>query len=138
MAHTVSLFLSHTWSYADQCGKLCRLLDQAAGFSYRSYSVAPDDPVHEAGSPARLHAAIKDEMEPCHVVVIMAGMYATFSKWIDAELRIAGDEFVEPKPVVAVRPWRHARVSPAVEACATRLVDWDADAIASAILEVAA
>jgi hypothetical protein len=138
MARTANLFLSHTWSYADQYGEFCRLLDQAVGFSYTSHSVAPGDPVHQAGSPARLHAAIKDQMEPCRVMVIMAGMCATSSKRVDAELRTAGDQFAEHKPVLAVRPWQHARVSPAVEPCATRPVDWDADAIASAILGVAA
>ncbi len=136
-ARTRSLFISHTWSFGDQYEKLCKLLDQASDFSYKNYLVPPDDPIHDAGNLPRLYSAIRNQMEPCHVVLIMAGMYATFSKWIEAEIAIAGREFRVPKPIVAVRPWSHAKVSYTVEVSASKLVDWSADSIVSAILEVA-
>jgi hypothetical protein len=41
-------------------------------------------------------------MSPSSVVLILAGVYATYSKWIDAEIRIAKEY---GKPIIAIEPW---------------------------------
>ena len=40
-----NLFISHSWSYADNYDDLCKLLDQANYFRYKNYSVPEDDPL---------------------------------------------------------------------------------------------
>ena len=132
---TRNLFISRSWTYSDAYEKLCNLLDTAPRFSYRNYSVPKDDPVHNASDMAALYQAIKDRMVFCEVVLIMAGKYATFSKWIQREIRIAKVDF--SKPIVAIRPWANEQVSSVVADNADLLVGWNTDSIVSAIRELA-
>lgn len=71
----------------------------------------------------------------CHVVLIMAGKYATFSKWIQREILCATQDL--SKPIVAIRPWGNEQVSSIVQDNADRLVNWNTDSIVSAIRDVA-
>jgi len=43
-------------------------------------------------------------MAPCGVVLILAGVYASYSKWIDIEIDLAQDEFTFSKPIIAIAP----------------------------------
>jgi len=51
-----------------------------------------------------LKGAIKAHMAPCGVVLILAGVYASYSKWIDIEIDLAQDEFTFSKPIIAIAP----------------------------------
>ena len=86
---TYNLFISHSWSYSDAYEKLIKLLDSAPYFSYKNFSVPKNDQIHNAPNQALLYEAIKRQIAPTHVVLILAGVYATYSKWIDKEIRIA-------------------------------------------------
>ena len=137
MSKTYNLFISHAWTYTDAYEKFCDLINEASYFSYKNYSVPKDDPVHDADNEEELYEAIKKQMAPCHIVVIMAGKYATFSKWIKKEIKIAETEFSTPKPILAVRPWANEQVSSIVKDNCDRLVGWNTDSIVSAIREIA-
>jgi hypothetical protein len=130
-----NLFISHSWTYTDAYEKLVALLDSAPNFIYRNYSVPKDDPVHDAANAEELSEAIKDQMIFCEVVLIMAGKYATYSKWIQREIKIAKEYF--DKPIVAIRPWANEQVSSVVADSADLLVGWNTNSIVSAIREVA-
>ena len=80
---THNLFISHSWAYSGSYERLVELLDSRSYFAYRNYSVPRDDPIHNAQSTAALKAAIERKMRPCGVVVVLAGVYATYSKWIN-------------------------------------------------------
>ena len=134
---TYDIFISHSWTYSDAYDKLCNLLNNAANFSYRNYSVPKDDPIHNAPNESALYQAIKDQMTPCHVVLIMAGVYATYSKWINKEIQIAKTGFSSPKPIIAVKPWGNTNVSTVVADNATALVGWSTDSIVEAIRKYA-
>ena len=71
-------------------------------------------------------------MRPCHVVVILAGVYATYSKWIDAEITLA-QAFRTSKPILAVRPRGNTRISQSVRDAADELVNWNTASIVAAI-----
>ena len=45
------------------------------------------------GTDKQLYAKIKQKIAPCSVVLIMAGVYSTYSKWIDKEIEISKNEF---------------------------------------------
>lgn len=137
MSKTYNLFISHSWTYSDAYEKLCNLLDKAPRFSYKNYSVPRDDPVHDADNVQDLYEAIKAQIASCHIVIIMAGKYATFSKWIKREIKIAQSEFANPKPVLAVKPWANTQVSSVVVDAADELVGWSTDSIVSAIRRLA-
>ncbi len=129
-----SLFISHSWAYGDAYEKLVGLLDAAPNFRYKNYSVPKNDPVHNAPNVASLYEAIKNQMVFCDVVLIMAGKYATYSKWIQREIQIAKGDY--SKPIVAIRPWANEQVSSVVSDAADRLVGWNTNSIVSAIREL--
>lgn len=133
MAKTCNLFISHSWTYSDAYEKFCALLNDASYFSYKNYSVPKDDPVHDADNVSELYEAIKRQMAPCHIVIIMAGKYATYSKWIKREIKIANEEFDSPKPILGVRPWAQTQVSSIVSENANEMVSWSTKSIVEAI-----
>ncbi len=133
---TYNLFISHSWMYSNAYERFCNLLNNAPLFWYRNYSVPRDSPIHNANNTAQLYQAIRTQVAPCHIAIIMAGVYATYSKWIDREIRIAKREFTNPKPLLAVRPWGNERVSSKVSQNADRIVGWNTSSIVSAIRDL--
>lgn len=133
MAKTYNLFISHSWSYSDTYKKLIALLKNRPYFDFRDYSVPKDDPIHNAPNSQALYDAIKRQMTPCHVVLVMAGVYATYSTWIQKEIRIAKTEFQIPKPVIAIKPWAQTNVSIFVRENADEIVGWNTEAVVEAI-----
>lgn len=129
-----SLFISHSWAYGAAYEKLVALLDAAPNFLYSNYSVPKDDPVHDPPDTEALYKAIKNQMVFCDVVLIMAGKYATYSKWIEREIQIAKKDF--SKAIVAIRPWANEQVSSVVSGAADKLVSWSTSSIVSAIREL--
>lgn len=136
MIKTYNLFISHSWSYSDAYEKLINFLDNRPYFSFKDYSIPKDDPVHNARNVTELYEAIKRQMKPCHIVLILAGVYATYSKWIKREIKIANDEFSYPKPILAIRPWGSRAISQVVSDNANDIVGWNTESIVSAIREL--
>ena len=136
MAKVYNLFISHSWSYSNQYDNLVGLLNQRGYFPFINYSVPRDDPVHTRGSDSVLYQAIKNKMTPCHVVIIVAGVYASYSKWIDKEIQIAETGFSLAKPILAIRPWGNLNVSRVVSDAADRMVGWNTESVVSAIREL--
>ena len=130
---TYNLFISHSWTYSNAYDNFCNLLDHASLFLYNNYSVPKDDPIHNTNNTSQLYAAIKNHVTPCHIVIIMAGVYATYSKWIDKEISIAKKEFSNPKPILAVKPWGNTNVSTLVTTNADEVVSWNTSSIVTAI-----
>jgi hypothetical protein len=82
-----------------------------------------------------LYDAIKGQIVFCEVVIIMAGVYATYSDWIQKEIAIAKEDF--DKPLLAVRPWANKAVSSVVANAADEIVAWNTGSIVSAIRRLA-
>jgi hypothetical protein len=131
-----NLFISHSWTYSDAYEKLVALLDKAENFEYKNYSVPKDDPIHTKGTDRELYAAIKAQISSCHVVLILAGVYASYSKWIDKEIKICKEEFATPKLIIAIEPWGSERTSQVVKDNADRIVKWQTSSIVDAIKEL--
>ena len=132
-----NIFVSHSWTYGDQYGRLVKLLRDRPYFQFRNYSVPKDDPVHNARNAAQLRAAIRTRMAPCGVVLVLAGVYSTYSKWINEEIALAKRGFENPKPIVAIAPWGSDRTSAPVKDAADRIVGWNTDSIVKAIRDLA-
>lgn len=136
MAKTYNIFISHSWSYSDAYEKFIKLLNKKPYFSFKDYSIPKNDPVHDANNIQELSDAIKRKMSPCHIVIIMAGVYSTYSKWINREIKIAKNGFSNSKPILAVRPWGNEKLSQIVQDNADKIVGWNTDPIVSAIREL--
>lgn len=76
-------------------------------------------------------------MRSCHIVLIMAGVYSTHSKWINKEIQAANEGFSKPKPIIGVRLWGQINVSSVVSNNVDALVGWNTESIVDAIREYA-
>ena len=130
---TFNVFISHSWTYGDAYDRLVNLLQARPDFQFRNYSVPRDDPIHNARTDAELREAILRQMTPCSAVLILAGVYATYSKWINIEIDLAKRGFMYPKPIVAIRPWGSQRTSVPVREAADIEVGWNTESVVSAI-----
>lgn len=128
---TYKLFISHSWAYGDAYDKLVKFFNEHPNFSWVDYSVPKNDPIHNAPNETALYNAIKDQMQFTNCVVIMAGVYSTYSKWINKEIEIAKKVF--SKPIVAVEPWGSERTSIVVKNAADEIAKWQSSSIVSAI-----
>ena len=133
---TYNLFISHSWKYSDGYKRMIDLLKKRPYFEFKNYSVPKDDPIHILGTEAELYHAILQKMAPCSVILIMAGVYATYSKWINKEIEIA-KAFSTPKPIIAIKPWGNTVVSSRVRENADEIVGWSTESVVSAIRRVA-
>ena len=75
-------------------------------------------------------------MRLCHVVLILAGVYATYSKWINIEIDLAKEGFTHAKPIIAIRPWGNERISERVQLAADRVVGWNTESVVGAIRDL--
>ena len=130
---TYNLLISHSWRYAGQYDRLYGLLRARRYFAFRDYSVPQDDPIHDAATDAQLRRAIRDQMTPCHVVLILAGVYASYSKWINIEIDLAQKGFQRPKPIIAIRPRGNMLISRRVREAADEIANWSTESIVRAI-----
>lgn len=128
-----TLFISHSWTYPNAYNGLVGLLDAALCFNYKNYSVPQDDPIHNASNDTQLKEAIRKQMQPCSCVLILAGVYATYSKWINIEISLAQSM---NKPIIAIVPRGAERISTTVQNAADRIVKWSTNSIVSAIREM--
>lgn len=133
MSKTHNLFISHSWQYSDAYTKLCGLLDNRAYFDYKNFSVPKDDPIHTNGTDKQLLEAITNKMRLSHVILIMAGKYSTYSKWINKEIVVANEGFINPKPIIGIKPWGSTVVSSVVKNNAVEMVNWNTESIVEAI-----
>lgn len=123
------IFISHSWTYSDQYDRLVHILNNN-GFYFYNHSVPKDDPVHTNGTQKQLREAITNHIRGAHCVLILAGVYSSYSKWINEEVRIARDM---GKPIIAIEPWGSERTSVVVKNAANRIVGWNGPAIIRAI-----
>jgi hypothetical protein len=124
--YTYRIFVSHAWQYNEEYYRLIQYLDSAPNFSYANYSVPEHDPL--AGGDV-LGQNLRNQMIPVQVVLILAGVYATHSDWIQYEIDLA-QQF--GKPIVGIRPWGAERISSVVQKAAVEMVGWNTDSIVSA------
>ena len=134
---TFNLFISHSWSYGDSYDNLIALLKKRPYFKFKDYSVPRDDPIHNAGTIKELREAIQRQMKPCSVVLFIAGVYATYSKWINEEIDLAQHGFSNPKSILAIEPRGSERTSQVVKDAADEIVRWNTESIVGAIRRLA-
>ena len=134
---THHIFISHSWTYRSQYENLVELLRKRPYFQFKDYSVPSDHPIHNARSVAALRAAIRQKMAPTGAVLILAGVYATYSKWINEEIDLAERGFSMRKSIIAIAPWGSERTSTRVKNAADRVVGWNTESVVKAIRELA-
>ncbi len=107
-----------------------RLLNAKPGFTYKNFSVPTHNPILDARTDQELEQAIENKIRPCSAVLIMAGMYSTYSKWINKEIEIAKRM---GKVIIAIKPFGAERISTVVRNAAHAECAWNTNSIVSAI-----
>ena len=130
MSREYNIFISHSWSYSDQYEKLIGLLNNDLSFHYKNYSVPKDDPIHTNGSYSALRESIRRQIQPTSCIIVLAGVYSTYSKWINIEMDLAKSM---NKPIIAVEYWGAQRTSIPVKDKADIIVGWNSKSIIGAI-----
>lgn len=126
------IFISHSWAYSSQYDKVEEFLHQE-GINYYNHSVPKDDPVHSK-SDKELRVALDAKIRGCSCVIILAGVYASYSKWINIEIELAK---LYNKPIIAVEYWAAERTSKVVKDSANTIVKWNAKSVAQAVRDFA-
>ena len=125
------LFISHAWHRSEHYKQIVEWLDDS-GLSYKNYSIPEEDPLH-SGKKSKLKEDLTKQINPTNCVIILAGMYAAYSEWIQYEI----DEAVRMgKYIIGVKPWGQERTPDAVTDNATVLVGWNKSSVINAIKDI--
>ena len=127
---TYHLFISHSWNYSDAHDRLVKLLTAHPTFTFKNFSVPPHNPIIGAQTDKQLELAIENKIRPCSAVLIMAGMYSAYSKWINKEIEIAKRM---GKVIIAIKPFGAERISTVVRDAAHAECAWNTNSIVGAI-----
>lgn len=123
------LFISHAWRYDDAYLTLVKWFNNEPNFLWKNCSIPSTDAL-AAKTTAALEEGISAQIRPAQGVLIIAGMYAAHSGWIDYEI---GEAKRMNKVIIGVRPWGQERLPIKVQEAATTLVNWNSASIVEGI-----
>jgi hypothetical protein len=126
---TYDLFISHAWGYHDDYSRMTNLLNNAPNFYWRNYSVPRDDKLDYTSSYA-LKEALKRQIRPVNAFILLGGVYASHSEWIDFEIDFA---LSISKPIVGVRKYGAERASSKLIEASSAVVNWSTSSIVDAV-----
>lgn len=127
------IFISHAWDYNNQYNTIQRWLNDATYFTWTDYSVPITKPLHVSGKND-LKQRLENRIAMSSCMIVISGMYATYSEWIDYEIDIA---VKYKKPIIGIRPRNQQRVPIKIQQNATTLVGWNSASVISAIRQFA-
>ena len=130
--HNYRLFISHAWSYSERYERAINFINDAPNFSWTNFSV-PIDRNFEQMSRRDLEEELRQQIRPVQCVVVLAGMYAAHSDWIQFEIDYAKSL---SKPILGIIPWGAERTPLSVQQAANKMVGWNAASIVSGIREI--
>ena len=93
--HNYRLFISHAWSYSERYERAINFINDAPNFSWTNFSV-PIDRKFEQMSRRDLEEELRQQIRPVQCVVVLAGMYAAHSDWIQFEIDYAKEILQNP------------------------------------------
>lgn len=128
---TRMLFISHAWKYDEAYLTLAKWFDAAPNFSWKNCSIPSTDALPDK-TTAGLARGITRQISPAQGVIIIAGMYAAHSGWIDYEI---GEARRMGKKIIGIRPWGQVLTPVKVQEAADVMVNWNSQSIISAIRE---
>lgn len=124
-----NLFISHVWAHNEEYYSVVNRLNAAPNFQWHNLSVPQHDPLH-FGNTEHLAKLLRDQMRPAHAFIILGGMYAAHSGWIEFEVDFARRI---GRPIIGVMPWGNERMPRIVQDNATTIVGWQAGSIVQAV-----
>lgn len=126
---TRMLFISHAWKYDDAYNTIVKWFDGEPNFSWKNCSVPSTDALPDKTTKG-LSEGITRQINPAQGVLIIAGMYAAHSGWIDYEI---GEALRLKKTIIGVKPWGQERMPVKVQEAAHVIVNWQSASIVQAV-----
>ena len=131
------IFISHAWKYSEHYYKVVNWLNEAQNnglLTWANYSVPEHDPLLDPNTyhgKQELKKALDNQIKPASVVLILSGMYASYSEWIDYEI---DKSVLLNKKIIGIRPWGQERTPLKVSTFADELIGWNKNSLINAIL----
>lgn len=125
------IFISHAWDYSSDYEKMKKWFDDEPFFQWSDYSVPLSNPIN-ADSKRELCEKLRNKISLCSCVVILSGMYAAYSEWVDYEIETA---VAFGKPIIGVKPWGQQRIPTVVSNNADVMVGWNSPSVIQAVRE---
>lgn len=127
--HRYKIFISHAWKYGGSYDRIIEFLDAANNLIYSNYSI-PWEKRFEGLYKYQLEDELRDQIRPVEVVLIIGGMYVSYSNWIQFEIDFAKEL---GKPIIGIKPWNGQRMPDAVTNASDIIVGWNTPTIVQAI-----
>ena len=129
MAKSYRVFISHSWDHVDALKRLRKLLNDRGYFKVEFKEASPDNPIKsEKNKIVRLE--LSNRIKTSDVVLGIAGVYASYSDWMEWELDAAIEYNI---PIMGVVPWGQKNISRIVSNRAVEIVRWNTESIVAAI-----
>ena len=125
------IFISHSWDYSTHYDTLLDWIksDFTINNNLSNYSVPLDKPI-DAQKKIDLKQKLTNKISLSNNIIIISGMYAAYSEWIDYEI----DEAVRlGKYIIGVKPWGQERIPTKIQNNASIMVGWNSSSVINAI-----
>ncbi len=129
MAKTYKIFISHSWDHLDDLKRLRNLLERRGYFHVEFLEASPDNPIN-SDKNKYIRTVLSQKIESSDIVLGIAGVYASYSDWMQWELDKA---IAKNIPIIGVIPWGNERISKIVSDRANEIVRWNTESIVAAI-----
>ncbi|UDQ98947.1 TIR domain-containing protein [Lentisphaerota bacterium WC36G] len=129
MAKDYKIFISHAWDHDNDLKDLQDLLNKRGYFNVEFKEVTKDDPI-DSENAKYIKRVLSNKIEESDIILGLAGMYASYSDWMEWEL----DKALEKgKNIIGVIPWGQQKTSNTVTERSKEDVRWNTDSIVNAI-----
>ncbi|MDO4179038.1 MAG: TIR domain-containing protein [Phascolarctobacterium sp.] len=125
---TYHIFISHAWKYSGHYDKIEEWI-YTSDITIANYSVSKEKGFERLPRKT-LESKIREQIEQANVVIILAGMYATYSDWIEYEFNTA---LAMRKPILGVYPWGQEKTPTFITEQATMMVHWNRNSVIGAL-----
>ncbi len=129
MAKDYKVFISHSWQYSNDLISLRKLLNERGYFNVSFEEVPKDQPIDSINA-TYIKTRLSQKIDNSDIVIGLAGMYASYSYWMEWELSKAQNL---GKPIIGVIPWGQERISTTVSSKSIVDVRWNIESIVNAI-----
>jgi hypothetical protein len=127
----VHFFASHSWTHSHRREGLHAILRPwARGLDFQDYSISRAHPLNTDTDP-ELARELRDIIVSMDALLIMAGMYANNSPWMQFEINMA---FAFNVPIIPILSNGQERVPRLPTRLATQPIRWRGDSIREALL----
>ena len=129
MLREYHIFISHSWDYSYHYETVKKWLDSTPYFLWKNYSVPITNPL-DVNGVRDLKQKLANRISISSCVIILSGMYAKHSRWIDFEIDTA---ISMGKPIIGLRPWGQERVPLKISENADVMIGWNSDPLIHAV-----